>query len=45
MASGKFSRELVNVKTGAQVLLTSNDREIVRRIHDMTGAQTARAKI
>ena len=41
MASGKFSRELVNVKTGAQVLLTSSDRTIVRQIHDMTGTQLA----
>lgn len=41
MASGKFSRELVNVKTGVQVLLTSNDRTIVRQIHEMTGAQAA----
>jgi hypothetical protein len=40
MASGKFSRELVNVKTGVQVLLTSNDRTIVQRIHELTGAQT-----
>jgi hypothetical protein len=44
MASGKFSRELVNVKSGVQVLLTSNDREIVQRIHDMTVAATARTK-
>jgi hypothetical protein len=40
-ASGKFVRELVNVKNGCQILLTSSDREIVNRIHDMTGAQTA----
>jgi hypothetical protein len=44
MASGKFSRELVNVKSGAQVLLTSTDRTIVRRIHDMTGAPASRTK-
>jgi hypothetical protein len=44
MASGKFSRELVNVKNGAQVLLTSNDRGIVERIHALTGASTARTK-
>jgi hypothetical protein len=44
MASGKFSRELVNVKNGAQVLLTSSDRAIVQRIHDVTGAQAARTK-
>lgn len=41
MASGKFVRELVNVKNGCQVLLTSTDRSLVRRIHDMTGAQMA----
>jgi hypothetical protein len=41
MASGKFEREVVNVKSGAQVLLTSTDRSIVRRIHEMTGAQAA----
>ena len=44
MASGKFSRELVNGKNGAQVLLTSDDREIVQRIHDMTAASAARTK-
>ncbi|HTR98074.1 MAG TPA: hypothetical protein VMH61_09235, partial [Candidatus Acidoferrales bacterium] len=37
-ASGKFEREVVNVRNGAQVLLTSSDRRIVNRIHDMTGA-------
>lgn len=41
MASGKFTRELVNVKTGCQILLTSTDKNMVRRIHDMTGAQVA----
>jgi hypothetical protein len=41
MASGKYSRELVNVKNGCQILLTSPDRSIVRKIHDMTGAQVA----
>jgi hypothetical protein len=46
MASGKFTRELVNVKNGCQILLTSNDRTIVRRIHDMAGSQVAvRTKI
>jgi hypothetical protein len=44
MASGKFSRELVNVKTGAQVLLTSNDPTFVRRIHDLTGVPAPRTK-
>ena len=41
MASGKFTRELVNVKNGCQILLTSSDRTIVHKIHDMTGAQVA----
>lgn len=46
MASGKFTRELVNVKNGAQILVTSNDKDIVRRIHGLTGAQSAqRAKM
>ena len=44
MASGKFSRELVNVKTGAQVLLTSSDHAIIQRIHDMAVNQAARTK-
>jgi hypothetical protein len=44
MASGKFSREIVNVKNGCQVLLTSNDRAIVERIHGMTGAVAARTR-
>lgn len=41
MASGKFSRELVNVKNGCQILLTSTDRNIVRKIHDSMGTQVA----
>jgi hypothetical protein len=41
MASGKFTRELVNVHDGCQILLTSTDRSIVQRIHDMTNAQMA----
>ncbi len=41
LASGKFNREIVNVKSGCQILLTSSDRNVVRRIHDMTGAQLA----
>ncbi len=46
MASGKFTRELVNVKNGAQILVTSNDKSIVTRIHGLTGAQSAqRAKM
>jgi len=46
MQSGKFSRVIVNVKDGCQILLTSSDRDVVRHIHDMTGAQmAARTKI
>jgi len=41
MQSGKFSREIINVRNGCQILLTSSDRNVVRRIHDMTGAQVA----
>ena len=44
MASGKFNREIVNVKNGCQILLTSNDRSIVERIHGMTGAVAVRTK-
>lgn len=41
MQSGKLHRELVNVQRGAQVVITSSDRSMVRRIHDMTGAELA----
>ncbi len=41
MASGKLTREVVNVQLGAQVVITSNDRATVQRIHDMTGAEMA----
>ncbi len=41
MASGKFSRELVNVRNGCQILLTSSDRNIVAKIHDMSGPPMA----
>ncbi len=41
MASGKLNREVVNVQRGAQVVITSNDRATVQRIHDMTGAEMA----
>lgn len=41
MQSGKLHRELVNVQRGAQVVITSSDRAMVRRIHDMTGAELA----
>lgn len=41
LASGKFARELVNVKNGCQVLYTSSDRAMVEKIHEMTGAPTA----
>jgi hypothetical protein len=41
MASGKFTRELVNVRNGCQILLTSSDKHIVERIHDMANAPVA----
>lgn len=41
MASGKLTREVVNVQRGSQIIITSSDRAMVQRIHDMTGAQLA----
>lgn len=41
MASGKLAREIVNVQRGAQIVITSTDRNMVSRIHNMTGAQVA----
>lgn len=41
MASGKFTREIINVQHGVQVILTSNDRATIQRIRNMTGAQVA----
>ncbi|MFN8589047.1 MAG: hypothetical protein U0704_14745 [Candidatus Eisenbacteria bacterium] len=41
MASGKLTREVVNVQRGAQIVITSPDRATVQRIHDMTGAEMA----
>ena len=41
MASGKLSREVVNVERGCMTLMTSADRAVVQKIHEMTGAQLA----
>jgi hypothetical protein len=41
MASGKLQREVVNVETGALTLVTSNDKGLVNRIHDISGATLA----
>lgn len=41
MASGKLSREVVNVETGCLTLVTSNDRAMIEKIHAMAGPQLA----
>lgn len=41
MASGKLQREVVNVETGALTLVTSNDKVLIGRIHDIAGAPVA----
>lgn len=41
MASGKLQREVVNVETGALTLVTSNDKAMISRIHDIAGAPVA----
>jgi len=38
MASGKYTREVVNLQRGCQLLLTSSDAAIVRRMHASAGA-------
>jgi hypothetical protein len=45
MASGKFTRELVNVRNGCQILLTSSDKHIVEKIHDMANAPAVAARV
>ena len=37
MASGKLSREVVNVERGCMTLMTSNDRGVVEKIRTMNG--------
>lgn len=41
LASGKMTREIVNINSGCQVLMTSSDRNIVEKIHAMTSGQMA----
>ncbi len=41
MASGKLHREVVNVERGCMTLITSNDREVVQKIRNMTAPQMA----
>ena len=44
MESGKFTREVVNLEHGCQILMTSSDPSIVQRIHASTSpAMPARA--
>jgi hypothetical protein len=40
VASGKLSRETVNIEGGCLTLMTSNDPSIVAKLHAMAGAQT-----
>ena len=40
-ASGKLSREVVNIEGGCLTLVTSNDPSIVAKIHTMAGVTTA----
>lgn len=41
MASGKLTREIVNVESGCLSLLTSNDPKVIGKIHDMSDVQLA----
>jgi hypothetical protein len=41
LASGKLTREVVNVERGCQLLITSSDRSIVQQVHTCTNAQVA----
>ena len=40
-ASGKLTREVVNIEGGCLTLMTSSDPKIIAKIHAMTGVQTA----
>lgn len=40
-ASGKLSREVVNIEGGALTLLTSSDPRVVAKLHDMSGVPVA----
>jgi hypothetical protein len=44
-ASGKLSREVVNIDSGCLTLMTSSDPAIVARIHELAGVPTTRIKI
>ena len=41
LASGKLTREVVNVERGCQILITSSDRSIVQQVRACTNAQMA----
>ena len=41
MASGKLHREVVNVERGCMTLITSNDRDVVQKIRNMTAQPMA----
>ena len=41
MASGKLHREFVNVERGCMTLITSEDRDVVQRIRNMTSQSVA----
>ncbi|MFM7231524.1 MAG: hypothetical protein ACKO3S_06015 [bacterium] len=41
MASGRLTREIVNVESGCMTLITSEDKSIVRMIRTMTGQPVA----
>ena len=43
-ASGKLTREVVNIDGGCLTLMTSNDPAVVARIHELAGVNTIRAK-
>ena len=43
-ASGKLTREVVNIDGGCLTLMTSNDPAVVARIHELAGLNTSRAK-
>lgn len=41
LASGKLSREVVNVERGCMTLFTSSDRAVAEQIHELTAPQLA----
>jgi hypothetical protein len=41
MASGKLTREVVNIEGGSLTLITSTDRAVVAKIHAMTDQKVA----